>query len=68
MESSLNDESNVEPCQGQALKRDGKGFASHGVLISMQLHLILVGVKVVYGVFCSVETFDLRHSELCWER
>ena len=23
---------------------------------------------MVYGVFRSVESFDLRHSELCWER
>ena len=52
-------------CQGRALKRDGKGSASHGVLVSMQLHLILVGVEVIYGVFRSVESFDLRHSELC---
>ena len=58
----------VEPCQGRALKRDGKGFASHGVLVSMQLHLILVGVEVVYVVFRSVGSFDLRHFELCWER
>ena len=23
---------------------------------------------MVYGVFCSVERLDLRHSELCWKR
>ena len=34
----------------------------------MKLHLILVGVGVVYGVFRSVESFDLQHSELCWDR
>ena len=53
---------------GQILKRDDKGSASHGVLVSMQLHLILVGVEVVYEVFCSVESFYLQHYELCWER
>ena len=58
----------VEPCQGRALKCNGKGFASHGVLVYMQLHLVLVGVEVVYGVFRSVKGFDLRHSKLCWER
>ena len=31
-------------------------------------HQVLVGVKVVYGVFRSTESFDLRHSELCWKR
>ena len=34
----------------------------------MQLHLILVVVEGVYGVFRYVESFDLRHFELCWER
>ena len=47
---------------------DGKGSASHRVLVSMQLHLVLVGVEVVHGVFRSVESFDLRHFELRWER
>ena len=27
--------------------------------------MIFVRVEVVYGVFCSVERLDLRHSELC---
>ena len=49
----------VEPCQGRALKHDGKGSISHGVLVSMQLHQILVGVKVFYKVFRSIESFDL---------
>ena len=31
----------------------------------MQLHLIFVRIEVVYGVFCSIERLDLRHSELC---
>ena len=31
----------------------------------MQFHLIFVRIEVVYGVFCSVEHLDLRHSELC---
>ena len=31
----------------------------------MQFHLILVCIEVVYGVFRSIEHFDLRHSELC---
>ena len=34
----------------------------------MQFHLILVCIEVVYGVFCSVERLDLRHSELCRKR
>ena len=31
----------------------------------MQFHLIFVCIEVVYGVFCSIERLDLRHSELC---
>ena len=27
--------------------------------------MIFVRIKVVYGVFCSIECLDLRHSELC---
>ena len=27
--------------------------------------MIFVRIEVVYGVFCSVERLDLRHSELC---
>ena len=34
----------------------------------MQFHLIFVRIEVVYGVFCSVERLDLRHSELCRKR
>ena len=34
----------------------------------MQFHLILVCIKVAYGVFHCVERFDLRHSELCRKR
>ena len=30
----------------------------------MQFHLIFVRIEVVYGVFCSIERLDLRHSEL----
>ena len=41
-----------------------EGSASYGVLISLQFHLIFVRIEVVYGVFCSVERLDLRHSEL----
>ena len=37
-------------------------------MISMQFHLIFVCIEVVYGVFCSVERLDLRHSKLCWKR
>ena len=72
MESSLKDEieagesllnhAKVEPLSVM------KGFASHGVLVFMQLHLIFVGVEVVYRVSHSIESLDLRHSELCWER
>ena len=58
----------VEACQGRALKCDGKGSASHEVLVSVQLYLILIGVKVAYGIFRSIESFDLRHSELGLER
>ena len=58
----------IEPCEGRAFKSDGKGSASHGVLVSMELHLVLVGVEVVDGVLHSIESFDLRHFELCWER
>ena len=34
----------------------------------MQLHLVLICIEVIYGVFHSVERFDLQHSELCWKR
>ena len=34
----------------------------------MQLHLVLVCVEVINGVFHSVKRFDLRHSEFCWKR
>ena len=34
----------------------------------MQLHLVLIYIKAIYGIFCSVEHFDLRHSELCRKR
>ena len=30
----------------------------------MQFHLIFVRIEVVYGVICSVERLNLRHSEL----
>ena len=30
--------------------------------------MIFVRIEVVYGVFCSVERLDLRHSELCRKR
>ena len=30
--------------------------------------MILIGIEVVYKIFHSVERFDLRHSELFWER
>ena len=33
----------------------------------MQFHLIFVHIEVVYGVFCSIECLDLRHSEFCWK-
>ena len=42
--------------------------ASYGVLISVQFHMIFVYIEVVYGVFCSVERLDLRHSKLCRKR
>ena len=29
----------------------------------MQLHLVLIRIEVIDGVFCSVERLDLRHSE-----
>ena len=35
-----------------------------GVLVSVQLHLILVSIEVVHRVFRSIERFDLRHYEL----
>ena len=34
----------------------------------MQFHLIFVCIEVVYGVFCSIERLDLRHSELFQKR
>ena len=34
----------------------------------MQLHLVLICIEVIYGVFRFVECFDLQHSELCWKR
>ena len=34
----------------------------------MQLHLILICIEVINGVFRSVERFDLRHSELYRKR
>ena len=34
----------------------------------MQLYLVLICIEVIYGVFCSVERFDLRHSKLCRKR
>ena len=33
----------------------------------MQFHLIFVLIEVVYGVFCSAELLDLRHSKFCWK-
>ena len=48
--------------------RDSEGSASYEVLIPVQFHLILICIKVVYGVFCSLEHFDLWHSELCRKR
>ena len=30
----------------------------------MQLHLVLICIEMINGVFRSVERFDLRHSEL----
>ena len=59
MESSLKDEieasgSLLNHAKAEPLSVMAKA-ASHGVLVSMQLHLILVGVKVVYGVFRSVK-------------
>ena len=73
MESSLKDETEaggslLNHAKVESLKCDGKDSTSHRVLVSMQLHLVLIGVEVVYGVFRSVESFDLRHSELRWER
>ena len=34
----------------------------------MQLHLVLVCVEVIDGVFGSIERFDLRHSKFCRKR
>ena len=34
----------------------------------MQLHLILICIELINGVFRSVDRFDLRHSELCRKR
>ena len=31
----------------------------------MQFHPIFVRIEVVYGVFCSAERLDLRHSKFC---
>ena len=33
----------------------------------MQFHLIFLHIEVLYGVFCSVERLDLRHSKLYWK-
>ena len=45
-----------------------KDSTPYGVLVSMQLHLVLICIEVINGVFHSVERFDLRHSELCQKR
>ena len=37
-------------------------------MIPMQLHLVLICIEVIHGVFRSVERFDLRHSELSRKR
>ena len=55
----------MKPSQCWALYHDSEGSASYGVLIPVQFHLILVCIEVVYGVFRSVEHFNLRHFELC---
>ena len=34
----------------------------------MQLDLVLICIEVIYGVFCSVKRFDLRHFELYRKR
>ena len=31
----------------------------------MQFHLVLICIEVIYGVFRSIERFNLWHSELC---
>ena len=58
----------VKPGQCWALQCDRESSTSYGVLISVQFHMIFVCIEVVYGVFCSVERLDLRHSELCRKR
>ena len=45
-----------------------EGSALYEVLIFVQLHLVLICIEVIYGVFRSIERFDLQHSELCWKR
>ena len=34
----------------------------------MQLHLVLICIEVIYGVFHSIKCFDMRHFELCRKR
>ena len=34
----------------------------------MQLHLVLICVEVIDGVLCSVERFNVQHSEFCRKR
>ena len=55
--------------EGGSLLNQAKGgsesSASHRVLIPMQLHLIFIGIKVVDGVFDTIERFHLWHSEFC---
>ena len=65
MESSLKDEIDAD---GSLLNHARAEPLSVMEKVSMQLHLILVGFEVVYGVFPSVKIFDLRHSELCHEK
>ena len=65
MDSSLKDEIDVEPGQRRRdFQCDRKSSTPHGILVSVQLHLILISIEVVHRVFRYVERSDLRHSEL----
>ena len=72
MESSVNDE--IED-GGSLLNQVNTGPFSviakalhRRVLILVQLHLVLICIEVIYGVFRSVKRFDLWHSELYQKR
>ena len=45
----------------------GFGASQYEVLISMQLHLVLISIQMVNEILRSIEHLYLRHPELCWK-